>query len=485
MAYLLLQVDSTTPPKPLGQNWVTGFIKRHESIKSRFARKYNYQRALCEDPKAIKQWFETLEALRKENGIQDEDIYNFDETGFAMGLIATSRVVTRAEMLGKPHLIQPGQREWVTAIECIGSEGYVVPPTIIFKEKVHIEGWFEELGLPGDWRIELSANGWTTDQITLRWLQRCFIPYTTERTIGSHRLLVLDGHGSHLTPEFDKVCRDNNIICICMPAHSSHLLQPLDVGCFGPLKRAYGGLIIAKMRLGFHHINKHDFLKAYPEARDKVFTIQNTQSGFRATGIVPYNPEEVLKRLNYSISTPTPTSSRGGASTSSSVLATPHTARQLYKKASSVKKLLSKQSQSPSSPSKRALDELIKGCELAIYNAAFTLKELNDLRAESQIQALKKSRSKRQMAPVQGLQVQEARDLISLRNEQLNQEDGSGEEADQTTPPTLEPRKRAPPTCSECNFQGILELDVLIVARLSLLYLIKNWVVGNSFKFDG
>jgi hypothetical protein len=38
------------------------------------------------------------------------------------------------------------------------------------------------------------------------------------------------------------------------------------------------------MCLGFHHIDKHDFLKAYPEARDNVFTIQNTQRGFRATG---------------------------------------------------------------------------------------------------------------------------------------------------------------------------------------------------------
>jgi hypothetical protein len=116
--------------------------------------------------------------------------------------------------------------------------------------------------------------------------------------------------------------------------------------------------------------------------------------------------------------------------------------------------MLSKRSQSPSSPSKRALDERIKGCELAIYNAAFTLKELNDLRAESQVQALKKSRSKRQMVPVQGLQVQEARDLISLRNKQLNQEEGGGEDADQTPPPTLAPPKRAPPKCSECGIRG-------------------------------
>jgi hypothetical protein len=58
-----------------------------------------------------------------------------------------------------------------------------------------------------------------------------------------------------------------------MPSHLSHLLQPLDVGCFGPLKQAYGGLVKVKMRLGFYYINKHDFLQAYPKARDKVFTI--------------------------------------------------------------------------------------------------------------------------------------------------------------------------------------------------------------------
>jgi hypothetical protein len=110
--------------------------------------------------------------------------------------------------------------------------------------------------------------------------------------------------------------------------------------------------------------------------------------------------------------------------------------RHLHKKVSSVQKLFARGTPTPSSPSKRVIDELIKGCELAIYNTAFTLKELNDLRAESQVQALKKSRSKRQMAPVQGLQMQEARDLISLRNKQLNQEEGGGEEADQTTPPT-------------------------------------------------
>ena len=44
------------------------------------------------------------------------------------------------------------------------------------------------------------------------------------RTTGKYRLLVLDGRGSHLTAEFNQICRKNDIIPICMPAHSSNYL---------------------------------------------------------------------------------------------------------------------------------------------------------------------------------------------------------------------------------------------------------------------
>jgi hypothetical protein len=75
-----------------------------------------------------------------------------------MGLITTSRVVTRSELLGRPCILQPGQQEWVTAIKCIRLSGYIIPPCIIFKGKVYIKGWFKELNLPDDWRVKLSVN---------------------------------------------------------------------------------------------------------------------------------------------------------------------------------------------------------------------------------------------------------------------------------------------------------------------------------------
>lgn len=219
MANILLTVRGSDQ---VGKNWVSNFIRRTPELKSRFSRRYNYQRAKQEDPKVIQEWFKLVERVITTYGILSEDIYNFDETGFAMGLTATAKVITRAEYYGRRAVLQPGNREWVTTIESISASGWALPPMIIFKGKVYIESWFDNL--PRDWRFEVSANGWTTDEISLRWLQKLFIPSTNSRTQGRYRLLVLDGHGSHLTPQFDQICAENEIIPICMPAHSSHLL---------------------------------------------------------------------------------------------------------------------------------------------------------------------------------------------------------------------------------------------------------------------
>lgn len=57
---------------------------------------------------------------------------------------------------------------------------------------------------------------------------------------GEWRLLIIDGHRSHITVEFVEFCLSVNIITYCLPAHSTHLLQPLDVRLFSPLQKAYG-----------------------------------------------------------------------------------------------------------------------------------------------------------------------------------------------------------------------------------------------------
>ncbi len=159
--------------------------------------------------------------------------------------------------------LQPGDREWVTVIEAINACGWCLPAFIIFKGKVHLILWYENTNLLTDWVIALSENGWTNNELGLKWLTDIFHKHTVARTIGKYRLLILDGHGSHATPEFDKFCADHSIITLCMPAHSSHLLQPLDVGCFSTLKRSYGRLVAEYIRLGINHIDKAEFLPIF------------------------------------------------------------------------------------------------------------------------------------------------------------------------------------------------------------------------------
>ncbi|KAG6996429.1 hypothetical protein FocnCong_v015407 [Fusarium oxysporum f. sp. conglutinans] len=96
---------------PVGKRWASNFVKRHKEVKTGFFRKYGYQRAKCEDPTIIRNWFRLVENTIAKYGIRSDDIYNFDETGFMMGMIASGIVVTVAERRGRPKLVQPGSQE--------------------------------------------------------------------------------------------------------------------------------------------------------------------------------------------------------------------------------------------------------------------------------------------------------------------------------------------------------------------------------------
>ena len=95
---------------PVGKRWASNFVKRQPELKTRFQRRYDYQRAKCEDPTVIRNWFRLVENTIAKYGIRSDDIYNFDETGFMMGVIASGMVVTGAERRGTAKSVQPGNR---------------------------------------------------------------------------------------------------------------------------------------------------------------------------------------------------------------------------------------------------------------------------------------------------------------------------------------------------------------------------------------
>src|SRR5450432_711352 len=91
-----------------------------------------------------------------------------------------------------------------------------------------------------------------------------------------------------------------------MLSHSSYILQPLDVGCFSPLKTSYSKQIENLVRIRIHYITKLEFLPAFKVTFQSAFTEQNIKAGFRATRLVPYDPENVLSHLDLRLKTPTP-----------------------------------------------------------------------------------------------------------------------------------------------------------------------------------
>ena len=91
----------------------------------------------CKDPIIISEWFDCVWAVTAQYNILSKDTFNFDKTGCAMGVIATAKVVTGTSTHYTVH-IQPGNREWITAVECISAAGWALPFMLIFAGKVHI-----------------------------------------------------------------------------------------------------------------------------------------------------------------------------------------------------------------------------------------------------------------------------------------------------------------------------------------------------------
>ena len=448
MANIILKSKNPSDPPTVGPNWVTRFVKRHPELSSIYNRKFDYKRAECEDAEVIGAWFKIVQRTVAEYGVLKEDIYNFDETGFQMGVISTSKVVTSSERRGRPRTTQPGNREWATAIEAIGASGWAVPPFIILGAKLHQKKWYDA-GLPPTWKIAVSENGWTNDELGYQWIQH-FHQHTDPIRKCKWRLLIFDGHSSHQTAQFLAFCLEKHILTLCMPPHSSHICQPLDVSCFGPLKKAYGHQIENKLRLGINHITKEDFLPAFHAAHQQAITLQNIRAGFRASGLVPFHPEAVLSNLSPAQSTPSPRGSQ-----SSWQAQTPHNLPDIKKQPELIIKEARKRRRSSASSGIQPFQQLLKGFETVVHDKALLTAEVAALRAENQYQKQKRARRKGTIQKGGSLSIQEGMERVQssvLVDPSLVETESGLAEILECTPQG--PRARAPKKCSKCRSLG-------------------------------
>ncbi len=153
----------------------------------------------------IRAWFRHL-AMLVIKAIKPETRWNMDEAGLLEGQRSNGLVLGSRERrsIQRKH---PGSRIWTTFIECISATGSSLSPLVIFKGKTVQQQWFPtDLASFEDWKSTATPNGWTDDNTALEWLEKIFIPRSAPSDLSERRLLIMDGHGSHVTTEFTCNC---------------------------------------------------------------------------------------------------------------------------------------------------------------------------------------------------------------------------------------------------------------------------------------
>jgi hypothetical protein len=244
-----------------------------------------------------------IETVEKYN-ITAENLYNWDEKGFLLGLARTlKRIMTlnaykKGLIMGASH---DGSREFLSLLACICADGTKLPPLLIYQGDSHDlqDSWVQDFNEGDQAYFATTANGWSCDQLGLEWLQKVFHLQTKSKAGNRRWLLIVDGHSSHVNLKFIEWADQHRIILLILPPHSTHRLQPLDVSLFSPLATAYSNQITKLMSdsYGLVSMSKREFWPLFKVAWETSFTMQNINSGFSKTGIWPYNPDMVLSRI--------------------------------------------------------------------------------------------------------------------------------------------------------------------------------------------
>ncbi|KAH0602245.1 uncharacterized protein H6S33_009886 [Morchella sextelata] len=253
LAQNIAEEDKLDPTAAIiGRNWVSRFLDRHPDLAAKYSTQLDRQRQNASNPITLRDYFNKLSRLVRRLislGLwPSDDIYNFDEKGFILGYSAKAKVICRSGRRN-PNVAQDGSRELITVVETVSVGGLALPPWVIYKGKGHYMGWHQETN-EANAVFAYSDNGWTDNNMGLRWLREHFDVYSSKISGTRPRLLHYYGKAA-----------DNHI---------------------------------RETRTG---ITKGTFWSFFTEARAKAFTKQTIKASFQATGIFPLNPDKVLTKV--------------------------------------------------------------------------------------------------------------------------------------------------------------------------------------------
>ncbi|KAI0991821.1 hypothetical protein K3495_g16366 [Podosphaera aphanis] len=215
-----------------------------------------------------------------------------------------------------------------------------------------------------------------------------------------------------------------------MPPHSSHILQPLDVALYSPLKRAYGDQINLFIRSFINHITKSDFFVAFKAAHDKVFTEKNIKSAFRGAGISPWDPDSVIYKLDIRLRNPSCSPPRSPCEWEPR---TPRNAQETIQQCNYVKNRISCHQGSSPTPILEDVDRLGKSSQEFANRLALVEERLRVLE-NANLALSKRRRAKKSRLQLGGaLSIEDSQAMVEERQKrkrkaEASQTNGDGEE---------------------------------------------------------
>ncbi|XP_063401995.1 uncharacterized protein LOC134686219 [Mytilus trossulus] len=263
--------------------WFEGFIKRWPELRVVKPRSLEILRAKCGSVSNVEKYFASLKEVVLKYNLQDKPhlIFNVDEKGITLNH-KPPNVVSGIEC--NTSSVTSGRSSTTTILGCGSASGFAVPPYFVFEGK-RMNNELMNGAITGAVGA-VSDSGWSNTNIFRQYLTDHFLKYIPGRN-NDNVLLLLDGHTSHVAVDIIEWAQEHHIIIHVLPAHNSHSLQPLDVGCYGPLQRIYDNECHKTIRQNSSVITKYNICELACKAYQKALSPENLHSALRKTGIYP------------------------------------------------------------------------------------------------------------------------------------------------------------------------------------------------------
>jgi DDE superfamily endonuclease len=360
-------------------------------------------------------------------------MYNWDEKGFLIGLAQSLKRIMTKKVYDSGRVTanaQDGSREFISLLASICADGTALPPALIYKgaSRDLQDTWLKDLNEKQHAYFASSTNGWSSNAFGIAYLVDVFNPATRAKAGRGRRLLIVDGHSSHVNMEFITTCDRLKILLLILPPHSTHRLQPLDVGCFLPLSTCYTTKLNKVMEKsgGLVSFTKRMFWTTFKATWDNSMTSENILSAFEKCGIWPTKPDVILDVIN----PPRPSTPSDSSSDEPS---TPYT----------VKRMRQFSKIHTGRPTKEAFRKLTKANEVNATRASIAKHRVNGLREALLMEQKKRRRGKKLnligepsgkaqffgTEEVLAAQAREAQKLALVEQEKLDKEKAKEEKA--------------------------------------------------------